>query len=191
MTEPQTTPRRGRRARALSPEEQAALEARSAIEADGEHPAAPGMRGAVAAPTADAPVPSLRKFGRRARIIELSEHDASAADAAAPTAEGGSAATITRDRDGVELGELSVTEAPEPRPAPRFDGKVLHRPENSRGRLLSWLVWALIAIALVVLVVLLLTGVLGGDSASAALTSLFDPSFYPSLAHPVLEETTA
>ena len=30
MTEPETTPRRGRRARALSPEERAALEARSA-----------------------------------------------------------------------------------------------------------------------------------------------------------------
>ncbi|MDN5820314.1 MAG: hypothetical protein L0H39_02375, partial [Brachybacterium sp.] len=61
MTEPETTPRRGRRARALSPEEQAALEARAAMEAPGEPSAVPGVRGAVAAPTADAPGPSLRK----------------------------------------------------------------------------------------------------------------------------------
>ena len=178
MTEPETTPRRGRRARALSPEEQAELEVRAAAESSGEPSSAPAMRGAVAPPTADAPVPTLRKFGRRARIIELSEQPE-----AAPAAEEASVATITRDHDGVELGELSVTEAPEPRPAPRFDGKVLHRPETSGGRLLPWLVWALIAIALVVLVVLLLTGVLGPDAASAAASALPDAS----LSHPLLE----
>src|SRR5699024_10236580 len=73
-----------------------------------------------------------------------------------------------RDRDGVELGELSVAEAPDPRPAPRFDGKVLHRPERSGGRSLLWVVWALIAVALIVLIVLMVTGVLGQDSAAAA-----------------------
>ena len=73
MTEPETTPRRGRRARALSAEESAALEARAAVEATGEQSAVPGVRGAVAPPTAESPVPTLRKFGRRARIIELSE----------------------------------------------------------------------------------------------------------------------
>lgn len=183
MTEPETTPRRGRRARALSPEEQAELEARSSREAPGEQQAAPGMRGAVAPPTADAPVPTLRKFGRRARIIELSEQSEASptgADPApaepVPTAEEASVATITRDHDGVELGELPVTEAPEPRPAPRFDGKVLHRPAATGGQLLPWLVWALIAIALVVLVVLLLTGVLGPDAASAAASALPDVS---------------
>lgn len=112
----------------------------------------PGVRGAVAPPEADAPVPALRKFGRRARIIEISDD---------------SAPDLTRDADGVELGELPVTEAPDPRPAPRFDGKVLHRPERSGGRPLLWLVWALLAIALTVLVVLLLTGVLGTDAAAA------------------------
>ena len=182
MTEPETTPRRGRRARALSPEESAAREARATVETTGEQSAVTGVRGAVASPTADAPVPTLRKFGRRARIIELSEGgapsgtaraDSGEAPAAGQTAaEDGSASTMTRDHDGVELGELSVTEAPEPRPAPRFEGKVLHRAERSGGRALVWLVWALIAIALVVLVVLLLTGTLGSDSASSAAGAL-------------------
>ena len=178
MTEPETTPRRGRRARALSPEETAAREARATTETTGEQKAVPGVRGAVASPTADAPVPTLRKFGRRARIVELSEESASAdaaraasgagtSDAQVP-AEDGSVSTMTRDHDGVELGELSVTEAPEPRPAPRFEGKVLHRAERSGGRALVWLVWALIAIALVVLVALLLTGTLGSTAASFA-----------------------
>ena len=192
MTEPETTPRRGRRARTLSPEEQAALEARASMEAHGEQSAAPGVRGAVAPPTADEPVPTLRKFGRRARIIELSEQPApSATEPEAASAENSSVATISRDHDGVELGELSVTDAPEPRPAPRFDGRVLHRPEGSNGRLLQWVVWALIAIALVVLVVLLLTGVLGPDTAAALSPDHAAAPLDPSLDRPVLEEPAA
>lgn len=213
MTEPDTTPRRGRRARALSPEESAALESRTAAAITGEQAPVPGVRGAVAPPGPDSPVPTLRKFGRRARIIELSddpeatavlgpvpdepqsadamEHDSDpAADddattsasagtdrsgvealtgAATPEGSSGHAETavIDRDHDGVELGEVPVTEAPSPRPAPRFDGKVLHRPETSASRPLVWAVWALIAIALIVLVALLLTGVLGPTEASA------------------------
>lgn len=189
MTEPQTTPRRGRRARELSPEESAALEVRAAMESTREQQAVPGVRGAVAPPTADAQRPALRKFGRRARIIELSEEPAPSGGSAVPAAEAAAVSTLTHDHDGVELGELSVTEAPEPKPAPRFDGKVLHRPERSGGRALLWLVWALVAIALVVLVALLLTGVIGPGTASAAdlaLTELFvDHS------HPVLEEAAA
>ncbi|GAA4526447.1 hypothetical protein GCM10023160_21070 [Brachybacterium paraconglomeratum] len=177
MTEPETTPRRGRRARELSPEESAAREARAAMEPAQQQSAAPGLRGAVAAPSAGAAVPALRKFGRRARIIELSE-DPSPAFAANPaastSAERGSASTLTHDHDGVELGELSVTDAPEPRPAPRFDGKVLHRPERSGGRALVWLVWALIAIAFVLLLALMLTGVIGPGAASASETALLD-----------------
>lgn len=168
MTEP--APRRGRRARTLTPEEIAADEAR----------AVPGVRGAVAAPTGDEPTPTLRKFGRRARIVEVDGSE---------SAEAGSAATITRDHDGVELGELPVTDAPDPRPAPRFEGTVLHRPEKSGGRALLWLVWALVAIALVVLVVLLLTGVVG-PGAAAALAPAHDPSALL-IDHPVLEETAA
>lgn len=236
MTDSDTTPRRGRRARELSPEESAALESRTAAVVTGEMSPVPGARRAVAAPEADAAVPTLRKFGRRARIIELSDptdeqtaglgtaepaqedaaaaadadtpgregtdgtesthgtetdgsqetaadaasdtpaDDAVEADASAPGSAAGQAdprparrtANVDRDRDGVELGELPVSEAPDPRPAPRFDGKVLHRPERSGGRPLLWVVWALIAIAGVVLVALLLSGVLGTDTAALA-----------------------
>ena len=177
MTEPETTPRRGRRARALSPEELAAL--------GGEETAkVPGRRGAVAPPDADAPVPALRKFGRRARIIELSDQPApEPVGAPAPRA---AETSVERDSDGVELGELPVTEAPDPRPAPRFDGKVLHHPESSGGRGLVWLVWVLIALALVALVALLLTGVLSPAEAAA-----LDPTPDLSLAHPVPEDPAA
>src|SRR5699024_6474279 len=99
--------------------------------------------------------------------------------------------TISRDHDGVELGELSVTDAPEPRPAPRFDGRVLHRPEGSNVRLLQWVVWALIAIALVVLVVLLLIGVLGHDTAASLTQNNPCTPLDPSLDRPVLEEPAA
>lgn len=172
MTEP--APRRGRRARTLTPEEIAADEAR----------AAPGVRGAVAAPAGDEPTPTLRRFGRRARIVEVD-----GSEPVTESAEAGSAATITRDHDGVELGELPVTDAPDPRPAPRFEGTVLHRPEKSGGRALLWLVWALVAIALVVLVALLLTGVIGPGTA-AALTEATDPTALL-IDHPVLEEPAA
>lgn len=218
MSDSESTSRRGRRARALSPEESAALESRTAAMVTGEMSPTPGARGAVAAPEADAPVPTLRKFGRRARIIELTDPvdgktvgrgapgvsdatDAQTGDApaehpgkeavgpseapppAGPSEASPSAAldgpdrrtaVIDRDRDGTELGELPVSEAPDPRPAPRFDGKVLHRPERSGGSSLLWLVWALIAVALIVLIVLLITGVLGQDTAAAV--SPFDLS---------------
>ncbi|MGO1228532.1 MAG: hypothetical protein ACTMII_06580 [Brachybacterium sp.] len=199
MTEPETTPRRGRRARELSPEESAALEARAAME-PAQQQAAPGVRGAVAPPTAGAAVPALRKFGRRARIIELSEAPAPAlaagettgspdADPAVPAAvEDHPVSTLTHDHDGVELGELSVAEAPEPRPAPRFDGKVLHRPERSGGRALVWLVWALIAVAFIVLLALMLTGVIGPGAASASETALLDHLF---VTHSVPEDMSA
>src|SRR5699024_12328653 len=115
----------------------------------------------------------------------------SAADWGSPCAEIASVATTSRDHGGVELGALSVPDAPEPPPAPRFDGRVLHRPEGSNGRLLQWVVWALIAIALVVLVVLLLTGVLGPDTAAALSPDHAAAPLDPSLDRPVLEEPAA
>lgn len=199
MTESETTesaPRHGRRARALPPEE---------ITGPVAVTAAPGIRGAVAAPTADAPVPTLRKFGRRARIIELSEApesvpsapvEGSAADDSGSGQTAGAESTsatvvIDRDKDGVELGELSVSEAPDPRPAPRFEGQVLHRPERSGGRPLLWLVWILIAAALVALVVLLLTGIIGPAQAQALAGLLPVHPIDPSLVPPLLEEASA
>lgn len=191
MSETESAPRHGRRARRLSPEEAAAQEALAAQAAEsgeapetGEHPPVepgsateseqpPAVRGAVAPPSAEEPMPTLRRFGKRARIIELAEGEAPARDAeptgAAALPEGGS--PVVRDQDGVELGELTVTEAPDPRPAPRYDGKVLQRPERSGGKPLLWVVWVLIALALVALVVLLLMGVLGGGD-TAALSSI-------------------
>lgn len=237
MTDSQTPARHGRRARRLTPEEEATQEQR-AVEISGEMSAVPAMRGAVAAPTAEAPVPKLRKFGRRARIIELSEEPspsdgspaagaepgadrpAAGQPGAAPTTAGNSSvstgpalsstevaqraagdaalageqtpdATVPgpgphpdparlvppeRDSDGVELGELPVTEAPDPKPAPRFTGDVLHRTERSGGRPLVWLVWVLIAVALIILITLLLTGIIGPGvaEAAAAPAPLFD-----------------
>lgn len=191
MSETESAPRHGRRARRLSPEEAAAQEALAAQAAEsgeapetGEHPPVepgsateseqpPAVRGAVAPPSAEEPMPTLRRFGKRARVIELAEGEAPARDAeptgAAALPEGGS--PVVRDQDGVELGELTVTEAPDPRPAPRYDGKVLQRPERSGGKPLLWVVWVLIALALVALVVLLLMGVLGGGD-TAALSSI-------------------
>lgn len=189
MSETESAPRHGRRARRLSPEEAAAQEALAAQAAEsgeapetGEHPPVepateseqpPAVRGAVAPPSAEEPMPTLRRFGKRARIIELAEGEAPAGDAeptgAAALPEGGS--PVVRDQDGVELGELTVSEAPDPRPAPRYDGKVLQRPERSGGKPLLWVVWVLIALALVALVVLLLMGVLGGGD-TAALSSI-------------------
>lgn len=253
--------RHGRRARRLTPEEQAA---RASAATTSQQTAIPAVRGAVAAPGADAPVPALRKFGKRARIIELVEpeelsaaavgpaadpaadpatasrgdgpvepvvdasadaepvdadrtdHAASADVAASPVSSGSPAASaaaspvapsspdarstapartaiavddpeIRRDSDGVELGEMSVSDAPSPKPAPRFEGNVLHRPERAGGRPLLWLVWAVVAIAIIALIVLLVTGVLGPASANAAVPSASDLSSFARPA-PFLEE---
>ena len=229
MSETDAPTRHGRRARRLTPEEEAAQQALAAATA-GDATAAPSVRGAVAPPEADAPVPRLRKFGRRARIIELADPvdatvqttpaDASpepadeqqAADEITPDHEAvagtgstgesdsnepateksattGATSTVAVDRDvdGVELGEMSVSEAPDPRPAPRFEGKVLQRSDDSGGRSLLWVVWVLIGLALLALIILLATGVLGpgGDAGAlgagslGATASLSDTAFLP------------
>lgn len=220
MTESDAPTRHGRRARRLTPEEEAAQQALAAA-TTGDATAAPSVRGAVAPPEADAPVPRLRKFGRRARIIELADpvdatvqpapddassqttddeqpeatalatagteaqvdeitpgHDTAAADTT-PGATATASVPVDRDVDGVELGEMSVTEAPDPRPAPRFEGKVLQRSENAGGRSLLWAVWALIGLALLTLIILLATGVLGpgGDAGALGAGSLGAAAF--------------
>lgn len=248
MTESDAPTRHGRRARRLTPEEEAAQQARAAS-SFGDGSAAPAARGAVAPPGADEPVPRLRKFGRRARIIELADPvDATVvtapSDAAAPAADGSDApqqdapgrnrstgngaghvvphddagaasaqeptgssapaaaapatatATIERDSDGVELGEMSVSEAPDPRPAPRFEGRVLQRSDDSGGRSLLWVVWVVIGLALLTLIILLATGVLGpGDTgAMGALGALAVPAMLDPASAPLptpLEVTSA
>lgn len=129
-------------------------EAQSAV-----HGAEPAVPSAVQAIPEDPAVPSLRRFGRRARIVEVEDAPASDVDPNQPV--------ITRDADGVELGEIPVGDAPDPRPAPRFEGRVLRRPERSGGNPMVWIVWGLVALAVIALVILLATGVLGGGSAHA------------------------
>lgn len=228
MSETDAPTRHGRRARRLTPEEEAAQQALAAATA-GDATAAPSVRGAVASPEADAPVPRLRKFGRHARIIELADpvdatvqtapagaspepadeqaadeittdHEAAAGAGSSGESDSNEPATdessttgatstvaVDRDVDGVELGEMSVSEAPDPRPAPRFEGKVLQRSDDSGGRSLLWMVWVLIGLALLALIILLATGVLGpgGDAGAlgagslGATASLSDTAFLP------------
>lgn len=114
----------------------------------------------VQRPPAGSPTPTVRRLGRRARIVEI-EEAAAAGRPTTATLDPGSVPSVARDADGVELGELAVGDAPGPRPAPRFEGRVLHRPERSGGNPIVWIVWALVALALIVLVALLLAGVIG------------------------------
>lgn len=184
---------------------------------------APAVRGALAPPTADAPLPKVRRFGKRARVIEIDpEADAApgaagqageiprdaaagpsdaqgaaqSTDAAVLAAEGAARsarapeAGVDRDSDGVELGEMGVVDAPNPRPAPRFDGRVLNRPEQTRGRPLVWIVWAVIALAVIALVVLLLTGQLGGGANAAAAAAGPVGEILSSIAEPTSLQTS-
>lgn len=115
-------------------------------------------------------VPSVRKGGRRARTIEVEEPPAGF-DPARPSAEAQAADRAVpasdRDADGVQLGEMSVGDAPDPKPAPRFEGRVLHRPDRSAGNPVVWIVWGVVALAVLLLVILLLTGVIGPGVGSA------------------------
>lgn len=146
----------------------------AAPEGDGD------ARDAWAAPAVPAePVqPSVRRLGKRARVVELDpertdpttrvpDHRAAASGVPAH----GGPHTIPTDADGVELGEIPVGEHPDPRPAPRFEGRVLHRADRSGGNPVVWVVWAVVVLAIIALVVLLATGTLGGgsDGAMAAL----------------------
>lgn len=185
-----STPRpHGRRARQLTPEEQAELDRRraeyerfqttgagqsSSPEAASSGTAAgendPAAAGPGSEPTSE-PVlpaepasPSVRRFGRRAHIIEVED----APDGAASADDAGTTGQVlTTDADGVELGELPADEAPDPRPAPRFEGRVLRRPERGAGTPLVWIVWILVALAVITVIVLLMTGVLGSGETGA------------------------
>lgn len=107
--------------------------------------------------------PTVRRLGRRARVIELEDAPTGLDPARRSTGERRpeEIRSADRDADGVQLGELAVTEAPDPRPAPRFEGRVLHRPDRSAGNPAVWFVWIAVALAVALLIVLLLTGVIG------------------------------
>lgn len=232
----ESTPRRhGRRARPLTPEEQAELNAKRAEyeringPIDGQSGASPAasadadptppraatddtakipvtsapLPGDSAEPPAAPAAPSLRRFGRRARIVEVDDAPTPTDQEALRPVDDTAVGTVTvspvpasipTDADGVELGEMAVGDAPDPRPAPRFEGRVLHRPQRSGGSPVVWIIWILVAIALVAIVALLLLGVLGGESAQA-LAALVPvdtaPAVLPSTLVPTQEVVSA
>lgn len=162
-----STRRHGRRARVLTDAEREAQEAaaRTAAVPEASDSEARAVTEAPAAPAEKRAAPSVRRLGRRARVVEVDD----------PRSAGGDA-RLQRDADGVELGELTASDAPDPRPAPRFEGRVLDRAEHSGGSPLVWVIWALVALALVVVVVLLVTGVIGPGAHSALAASALNPA---------------
>ncbi|MDK7742160.1 hypothetical protein QP589_06225 [Helcobacillus massiliensis] len=71
------------------------------------------------------------------------------------------AADADRDHDGVEFGELPPEDAPDPRPAPRFEGTVLNKPTRSTAGVGAWITWGVIALVLLAIVLLVLFGLIG------------------------------
>lgn len=131
---------------------------------------APAVAGAASEEKDGAPMvpaepqaPRVRRLGRRARVVEVDESSAALTGAGSDDAIDPS----TRDADGVELGELTVTDAPDPLPAPRFEGRVLQRQDATGGSPMLWIVWILVALAIIAVIVLIMTGVLGTSSTSA------------------------
>ncbi|MCT1708469.1 hypothetical protein [Dermabacter hominis] len=67
----------------------------------------------------------------------------------------------------LEVGDLPADQAPEPKPAARFDGTVLDKPSRTSGGIGMWITWLLVAAIAITLVVLLATGVIGPGIAKA------------------------
>ncbi|MDU1464376.1 hypothetical protein [Dermabacter sp.] len=67
----------------------------------------------------------------------------------------------------LEVGDLPADQAPEPKPAARFDGTVLDKPSRTSGGIGMWITWLLVAAIAITLVVLLVTGVIGPGIAKA------------------------
>lgn len=68
--------------------------------------------------------------------------------------------------EGSGFGEAVDDSAPNPNPAPRFEGSVLNEPESSDGRSLTWITWVLIGLAFIALLLFLILGTGGGAEAS-------------------------
>lgn len=63
--------------------------------------------------------------------------------------------------DWYEVGDLPADQAPDPKPAPRFEGQVLNRPSRSATGLGGWVTWLLVALVLILVIVLFVTGLIG------------------------------
>ncbi|MCT1866567.1 hypothetical protein M3B90_03365 [Dermabacter sp. p3-SID358] len=61
----------------------------------------------------------------------------------------------------LEVGDLPADQAPEPKPAARFEGTVLNNPSRTSGGIGMWITWLIVAAIAITLVVLLVTGVIG------------------------------
>lgn len=63
--------------------------------------------------------------------------------------------------DWYEAGELSSNQAPDPVPAPRFEGRVLNKPCRSGGGFGVWIAWLIVALVVATLVWLVVNGTIG------------------------------
>lgn len=70
-------------------------------------------------------------------------------------------APLSDASEWLEVGDLPADQAPEPKPAARFDGTVLDKPSRTSGGIGMWITWLLVAAIAITLVVLLVTGVIG------------------------------
>lgn len=150
---------------------------------DEPEPSAPALQDAAptaeAAPAADtAPAtwsvpPIVAGPAVRAPAGAAAEPAASGDDARFPLrVTSASEPVVSADRwtalrsEGSGFGEAVDDSAPEPKPAPRFEGTVLNEPETNDGRSLTWITWVLIGLAFVVLLLFLILGTGSGAEAS-------------------------
>ncbi len=71
------------------------------------------------------------------------------------------ARSSTDGSDWYEVGDLPADQAPEPKPAPRFEGQVLNKPSRSATGLGGWVTWVLVFLVLALIIVLFVTGMIG------------------------------
>ena len=79
----------------------------------------------------------------------------------APVYETSDGTPLSDASEWLEVGDLPADQAPEPKPAARFDGTVLDKPSRTSGGIGMWITWLLVAAIAITLVVLLVTGVIG------------------------------
>lgn len=85
----------------------------------------------------------------------------------APVYETSDGTPLSDASEWLEVGDLPADQAPEPKPAARFDGTVLDKPSRTSGGIGMWITWLLVAAIAITLVVLLVTGVIGPGIAKA------------------------